>query len=141
MRALVTILAVAALIVLGANVLGRDRTNRSITAVTAATSTVASRAVPAPRPTARQIDRQDRPDPRRQRREARAFDSRPLLAVLPTTLDGVRFEIGGLAAGGRATIIRASARGLGGRAARIAYDTLRRQTGDRSRSYLLEIEP
>jgi hypothetical protein len=60
--------------------------------------------------------------------------------VLPLTLQSVRFEIGGLAADGRTTIIRANASGLGRRRARIAYDTLRRRAGDRSRSYRLEIQ-
>ncbi|MDQ3677210.1 MAG: hypothetical protein M3401_10475 [Actinomycetota bacterium] len=99
------------------------------------------RPVPAPQLTEEQINRQDPPDPQRQRDEARAFDRRPLLSALPTTLQGVTFDIGGLAADGRTTIVLADAHGLGRRRARIAYETLRRKTGDRSRSYRLESQP
>ncbi len=78
---------------------------------------------------------------RRQRDEAQAFDRRPLLSVLPTTLQSVRFEIGGLDVDGAHHDHPRERRGLGRRRARIAYDTLRRRTGDRSRRYRLEIRP
>ena len=143
MRALLAIAVLAAIVMVGISLLTGDRHNArtTTTATTSGTRTATVRSVPAPRLTARQINRQDRPDRRRQRDEAHVFDRRPLLSVLPTTLQSVRFEIGGLAADGRTTIIRANARGLGRRRARIAYDTLRRRTGDRSSSYRLEIHP
>jgi hypothetical protein len=141
MRALLAIAVLAAIVICGTSLLTGDHQEAPKTATTSGTRTATVRSVPAPRLTARQIDRQDGPDPRRQRDEARVFDRRPLLSVLPTTLQSVRFEIGGLAADRRTTVIRANARGLGRRRARIAYDTLRRRTGDRSRSYRLEIHP
>jgi len=141
MRTLLATLALAAVVVIGVTLLTGDTSDRRTTTRAAGTDTVALRAVPAPRLTAEQINRQDQPDARRRRDEARAFDRRPLLNALPTTLHGVMFDIGGLAADGRTTIVRANARGLGRRRARIAYETLRRRTGDRSRSYRLEIQP
>ena len=132
---LATILVVGAVLVIGTLVDGghRDRPLREDATRTAL------RPVPAPRLTAREIDRQDAPDRRRQRREAAAFDRRPLLNALPVVLHGVRFEIGGLATDGRTTIIRARVAGLAHRRARDAFATLRRRTGDRSRSYRLDI--
>jgi hypothetical protein len=141
MRALLTIAILAAIVMVGASLLTGHRQDAPKTATTPGTRTATLRSIPAPRLTARQIDRQDRPDPRRQRDEADVFDRRPLLSVLPSTLQSVRFEIGGLAADGRTTIILANAGALGRRRARIAYDTLRRRTGDRSRSYRLEVQP
>ena len=141
MRALVAIAVLAAIVMVGIPLLTGDQHNPRKTATTSGAATATVRSVPGPRLTARQINRQDRPDRRRQRDEAHVFDRRPLLSVLPLTLQSVRFSIGGLAADGRTTIIRANAGGLGRRRARIAYDTLRRRTGDRSRSYRLEIHP
>jgi hypothetical protein len=141
MKALLATVVVAALVVMGVNVLVAGHGGAPATGTTVRGSTIAIRSVPAPRLTARQINRQDPPDARRQRDEARAFDRRPLLSTLPTTFQSVRFEIGGLAADGRTTIIRASARGLGRRRAQIAFDTLRRRIGDRSRAYRLVIMP
>jgi hypothetical protein len=140
MRALLANAVLAAIVICGVSLLTGDHQKAPKTGTTSGTRTTV-RSVPAPRLTARQIDRQDRPDRRRQRDEARVFDRRPLLSVLPTTLQSVRFEIGGLAADGRTTVIRANAGDLGRRRARIAYDTLRRRTGDRSSSYRLEIRP
>jgi hypothetical protein len=108
---------------------------------TTGTGTLELRPVPAPRLTVDQINRQDRPNARRQRDEARSFDRRPLLNALPATLEGVNFDIGGLASDGRTTIIRAHPTRLGRRRARIAYETLKRRVGDRSHSYRLVIEP
>ncbi len=141
MKALLATVVVATLVVVGVNLLMGGHEGAPGTATTAGTNTVAFRPVPAPRLTARQINRQDPPDPRRQREEARVFDRRPLLSALPMTFQSVRFAIGGLAADGRTTIIHAHADGLGRRRARIAFNTLRRRTGDRSRSYQLEITP
>jgi hypothetical protein len=141
MRALLAITALAAIVICGVSLLTGDRQEAPKTATTSGTRTATVRSVPAPRLTTRQINRQDRPDPRRQRKEAHVFDRRPLLNALPTALQSVRFKIGGLAADGRTTIIRANAGGLGRRRARIAYDTLRRRTGDHSSSYRLEIHP
>ena len=140
MRALLSTLLIAAFVVAGVTLLTGD-TQHGRTTRPSGTTTAALRPTPAPLLTEEQINRQDPPDARRQRHEAQAFDRRPLLNALPTTLQGVRFDIGGLAADRRTTIIRADARGLGRRRARIAYATLRRRTGDRSRSYQLEIRP
>ena len=141
MKALLVIAVLATVVVVSISLLIGDQKDAPGTATTAGTSTAGLRSVPAPRVTARQINRQDRPDARRQHEEAQAFDRRPLLNVLPTTVQSVRFDIGGLAADGRTTIIRAHPGGLGQRRVRIAYATLRRRTGDRSRSYRLEIGP
>ena len=140
MRALVASLIIGAVAFVGVTFLiGSTQDQR---AKSPTSGTVSLRPVPAPRLTEEQINRQDPRDTRRQRYEARAHDRRPLLNALPTTLQGVRFDIGGLAADGRTTIILADANGLGRRRARIAYATLRRQIGDRSpRSYRLEIRP
>lgn len=97
--------------------------------------------VPAPQLTREQIDRQDRPSHRRQRAEARAFDRRPLLNALPITLQGVRFDIAGLASDDRTTVLTAQANGVGRRRVRIAYKTLLSRVGDRSDAYRLEIKP
>jgi hypothetical protein len=139
MKALLATLAIAAVAVAGITVLTGGKQDRRTTRP--ASGAVAPRPVPAPRLTGEQIDRQDPPDARRRRDESRVFDGRPLLNALPTTLQGVGFDIGGLAADGHTTILRVDARGLGRRRARIAYATLRRRTGDRSRSYRLEIRP
>jgi hypothetical protein len=141
MRALLVALAIAAVAVAGIVLLAGGKQGQRTRPPTLGTATVALRPVPAPRLTDEQINRQDPPDARRQRDEARVFDGRPLLNALPTTLQGVRFDIGGFAADGHTTIVRADARGLGRRRARIAYATLRRRTGDRSRFYRLEIRP
>lgn len=140
MRALLATVLIAAFVVC-VTLLTGDRQHGRTTTPPSGAATAALRPVPAPRLNAGQINRQDPPDARRQRHEAQAFDRRPLLNALPTTLAGVRFDIGGLAADGRATIVRADARGLGRWRARIAYATLRRRTGDRARSYRLEIRP
>jgi len=141
MKALLVVAVLATVVVVGISLLVGDNADSPHVATTSPTGPAALRPLPAPRLTARQINRQDRPDARRQDNEAHAFDRRPLLNVLPITLQSVRFDIGGLAADGRTTIIRANAQGLGRRRAEIAYDTLRRRTGDRSRSYRLEIQP
>jgi len=141
MRTLLATLALAAVVVVGVTLLTGGTSDRRTTTRTTGTDTVALRPVPAPRLTADQINRQDQPDARRRRDEARAFDRRPLLNALPTTVHGVTFDIAGLDTDGRTTIVRANARGLGRRRARIAYETLRRRTGDRSHSYRLEIQP
>ena len=141
MRALVASLIIGAVAFVGVTFLIGGTQGQRAKPPTSGTGTVALRAVPAPRLTEEQINRQDPPDARRQREEARVFDGRPLLNALPTTLQGVGFDIGGLAADGHTTIVRVDARGLGRRRARIAYATLRRRTGDRSRSYRLEIRP
>ena len=139
MRALLATLLIAAFVVVGVTLLTGDTQHGRTTPRPSGTATAVLRPVPAPQLTAEQINRQDPPDARRQRDEAHAFDRRPLLNALPTTLQGVRFDIGGLAADGHTTIIRADARGLGRRRAWIAYATLTRRTGDRSRSYRLAV--
>ena len=141
MKALLAAVVVATLVVVSVNLLMGGHEGAPTTATTAGTRTVALQSVSPPRLTAREINRQDPPDPRRQREEARVFDRRPMLSVLPMTFQSVRFAIGGLAADGRTTIIHAHAGGLGRRRARIAFNTLKRRTGDRSRSYQLETTP
>jgi hypothetical protein len=141
MRALLAIAILVATITCGISLLIGDRHEASKTVNASRDGSAIVRSVPAPRLTRQQINRQDAPDPRRQRDEAHAFDRRPLLNVLPTTVQSVQFEIAGLGYDGRTTIIRANAGGLGRRRARIAYGTLRRRTGDRSRSYRLEVHP
>ena len=94
-----------------------------------------------PRLTEKQINRQDRTSKRQARREARAFDQRPLLNALPTNYQGVSVDIGGLAADGRRTVVTVDAHGQGRRWALVAYRALRRETGDRSDDYELEIRP
>lgn len=141
MRALLATLLIAAGVVVGVILLTGGAQHGRTTPRQSGTATVGLRPIPAPQLTEEQINRQDPPDARRQRDEAHAFDRRPLLNALPTTLQSVGFDIGGLAADGHTTIVRVDARGLGRRRARIAYATLRRRTGDRSRSYRLEIRP
>ncbi len=51
------------------------------------------------------LNRQDRSDRRHRQREARAFDSRPLLSQFPLELGEVRIDIAGLAADGHTTIV------------------------------------
>lgn len=94
-----------------------------------------------PRFTQQQINRQDHTSSRQARREARAFDQRPLLNALPTNYQGVSVDIGGLATDGRRTVVTVDAHGQGRRRALIAYRALRRETGDRSEDYELEIRP
>jgi hypothetical protein len=58
-----------------------------------------------PRASRAAVDRQDRTSSRHRRREARAFDTRPLLNVLPVRRDGVRLDVAGLAADGRRALL------------------------------------
>jgi len=141
MRALLATLVIAAVAVAGVTLLAGGKQGQRTMPPTSGTATVALQPVPAPWLTEEQINRQDASDARRQREEARVFDGRPLLNALPTIVQGVGLDIGGLGSDGHTTIIRVDARGLGRRRARIAYATLRRRTGDRSRSYRLEIRP
>lgn len=140
MRALLATLMLAALVLAGV-VLVADGADDSATPSQGSPDISALRPVPGSQLSAEQINRQDPRDARRQRDEARAHDLRPLLNALPVTFHGVTLDIGGLAADNRTTIIRADAHGLGRRQARIAYRTLRRRTGDRSRSYRLAVTP
>lgn len=138
MRALLVTLVVGA-VVLTVALLAGDRGRPDRGPDGAGARRVALRPVPAPRLTPREINRQDPPDRWRQREEAHAFDTRPLLSALPTVVQGVRFEIGGLADDGRTTVIHADASGRGDRRARVAFDALRRRTGDRSHAYWLKV--
>lgn len=141
MRTLLATLTLVAAVVVGVMLLAGGASDRRTPPPTSGVGTVVLRPVPAPRYSDAEVNRQDPPDARRRRDEAWVFDRRPLLSALPTTVHGVTFEIGGLDADGRTTIIRVHAKGLGGRRAQIAYETLRRRTGDRSRSYRLAIRP
>lgn len=140
MKALLIALVLATAVLLGMNLLANDASDEP-TAVVTTGGAPALRRVPAPRLSERQIDRQDPPDARRQRAEARAFDRRPVLNALPITLHGVRFLIGGLATDARTTIIVADAGGLGRRRAVSAWAALLRRTGDHSGAYRLKIKP
>lgn len=87
------------------------------------------------------IDRQDRVTRAHRDRETRAFDERPLLALLPLELAGVRIEISGLAADGRRTILRVYA---GPRTAGFATTVYRRAlsaAGDDGAAYELRLQP
>jgi hypothetical protein len=98
--------------------------------------------VPAPsRMTRAQINRQDRTSKRQARREARVFDSRPLLSALPTVRDGVSFDIGGLSRNADKTVIVIDSRGQGRRWALRTFRALRRSLGDRFSGYELEVHP
>jgi hypothetical protein len=66
-------------------------------------------------------NRQDRTRRAHRRRETRAFDGRPLLAVLPLELGGVRITIEGLAADGTTVDLRVSAGPRGQLYARAVY--------------------
>jgi hypothetical protein len=67
------------------------------------------------------IDRQDRTSSAHRRREAEAFDARPLLSALPLERACVRIDIAGLAREGRTTVL-SIAPGVHGRAfARAVY--------------------
>lgn len=68
-----------------------------------------------------EIDQQDRRTAALDRRVAEAYNSRALLAKLPTTVDGVRITIAGLAADNRTTILMLSPRARGPRHAREVY--------------------
>jgi hypothetical protein len=140
MRPLVVTLAFAAVVLVAVNLLSDERNHAAPSPTSRATRTTPLRHVPSPRLTEQQINHQDPPDRQRQRREARAFDRRPLLSALPTIWQGVRFEIGGLADDARTTIVVADAQGRGRRRAQIAWRTLLRRTGDRSDSYRLRIQ-
>jgi hypothetical protein len=139
MRAALAIVAVIALVIVGAALLLESPDGPPPTHQPAGPQTSTLRRVPAPRLADAQINRQDRPNPRRQREEARAFDSRPLLNALPAGLHGVTFDIGGLASDGHTTVIVADAHGLGRRRAQIAFETLQQRAGDRSDAYQLEV--
>lgn len=142
MKAALAIAAVVvALVIVGAALLAGRANGPPTTSQPPASPAGNLRRVPAPRLADAQINRQDRPNARRQREEARAFDGRPLLNALPAALQGVTFAIGGLAPDGHTTVIVADAQGLGRRRARIAFEMLQRRAGDRSDAYQLEVMP
>jgi hypothetical protein len=55
-----------------------------------------------------ELNQQDRTSAQHRRREAHAFDTRPLLEALPTVRQGVRIDVGGLADDGRTVVLRIS---------------------------------
>jgi hypothetical protein len=140
MRPLVVTLAFATVVLVAVNLLSDERDHAAPSPASRAARPTPMRPVPSPRLTEQQINHQDPPDRQRQRREARAFDRRPLLSVLPIIWQGIRFEIGGLADDARTTIVVADAQGRGRMRAQIAWRTLLRRTGDRSDSYRLRIQ-
>lgn len=97
------LLAVAVLFAIAAVVL--QLPEKQLTLSGKAPADPATPATTPPSLTAAQINRQDRVSRAHRRRETRAFDRRPLLAVLPLELAGVRIEIGGLSADGRTTVL------------------------------------
>lgn len=141
MKNLLASLALAAVVIIGMILLTGRTSDRPRPPTPPSTAPAVTRGVPGPRFSSEQINRQRQPDVRRRRVEAWVFDERPLLNALPATVHGVSFEIAGLEDDDRTTIIRADARRQGRRRARIAYVTLRRRTGDRSRAYRLEVWP
>lgn len=88
----------------------------------------ASRAVVATPPpaapirmTAAQIDAQDHRSPALDRRAAKAYSTRRLLTHLPTTVESVRIEIGGLTANGHTTLLTLHPDRRGDRHAMLVY--------------------
>jgi hypothetical protein len=141
MKAVLATVAIVALLIAGAALLTEGSDGPPATPQPPGPQTSTLRRVPAPQLADEEINRQDRPNPRRQLEEARAFDRRPLLNSLPAALHGVTFDIGGLASDGHTTVIVADAHGLGRRRARIAFETLQRRAGDRSNAYQLQVAP
>lgn len=88
--------------------------------------------------TAAEADRQDRVGAMHRRREARAFDRRPLLSVLPLELAGVRIRIAGLAADDRTTILSISAGRRGRDFAEALYRRALAAYGDSGDEYTVQ---
>lgn len=82
------------------------------------------------------IDRQDHVSRAHEKREARAFDQRPLLAQLPLTYHGVRIDIAGLAADGRTTRLAVTATPDATGTPRAVYQEALRAFGDTGGAYL-----
>ena len=81
------------------------------------------------------LNRQDRVDRARRRRETDAFDGRPLLGQLPLTLAGVTIDIAGLAPNGRSTLLTIDAGERSHAHARAIYEQALRTYGDPGRAY------
>lgn len=90
---------------------------------------------------AKAADRQDRVDDAHRRRETRAFDDRPLLAVLPVTLGGVRIAIEGLSADGVTTELSISAGSRGREYAEAVYRRALVAFGDSGDAYAVRWSP
>lgn len=82
-----------------------------------------------------ELNRQDRVNRAHRRRETRAFDLRPLLAVLPLELAGVRVDVVGLAADNRTTILEIAAGPRGRAYAEAVYSRTLSAYGDRGTAY------
>lgn len=131
MRVLLVLMLVGLLALLSSD---EDRGDRT---TTEAKSRVTR--TPAPPPLERDaIDRQDRSSTTRRRAEARVYDSRPLLTLLPATSAGVRIDIGGLAADGRTTILAIDPGPRSRAHARRVLAALFDRTRDRGDGYRLE---
>lgn len=91
--------------------------------------------------TAAEVNRQDRVSATHRRRETRAFDARPLLAVLPLELAGVRIEIAGLAADQHTTILTIGAGPRGRRYALALYRRALAAYGDPGTAYAIRWAP
>jgi hypothetical protein len=110
-RALLALIAIATI---AAALTGRnhephaDRPATAPSPAPTATSTAAPRAVATPRPPALDhdaINRQDRTGQAHRAREARLFDTRPLLSELPLELADVRIDLAGLHRDGHTLIL------------------------------------
>jgi hypothetical protein len=143
-RALLALIALAAI---AAALTGRDREPHADPRTTrrpapTATSTPRVAATPAPPAIERDaINRQDRTGRAHRAREARVFDTRPLLTELPLELADVRIDLAGLHRDGQ-TVILAIDTGPRSRAfARRVYERALRTFGDSGSGYRLRWQP
>lgn len=88
-----------------------------------------------PRLDSRTINQQDRTNPAQRRREHRDAARRPLLAVLPINLAGVRIGVGGIGADGRTTTIAIDAGRRGRRYAAALFARALAAYGDSGAGY------
>jgi hypothetical protein len=131
-RAIVALLVVAAV---ASSLASHDDDDRTPRRAEPRHEAVTTPAAPKLRP--RDVDRQDRTSDSHRDREARAFDDRQLLTALPIERDGVRVDIGGLAADKRTTVLIVSVGGRSRAFAREVYRRLLREHGDERTNYRL----
>ena len=102
----------------------------------------AARVTPAPPVLGREtINHQDRTSRARRRREAAAFDARPLLTRLPLELAGVRIDLAGLAPDGHTTTLAIDPGSRSRPFARRVYRRALATYRDPGRSYRLRWQP
>jgi hypothetical protein len=105
----------------------------------ATTPTPAQTRTPAPpRLDGAAINRQDRTTHQHRAREARAYDTRPLLSRLPLERAGVRIGIAGLAADDHTTVLVIDPGDRSRAHARNVYLRALRAVGDSGQAYVLE---